>query len=515
MSDIDYRTVAGIRTAFGPHTKANKVAHQGRRWTGATLDCWLESLPPFWTAFSLTLTETVGAGILALPIALAGVGPLPGVVILVVLGVVNVLTIAAMAESVAGSDAVRQGNVNISQVVTSYLGRFGSLVFSIALIVECALTLWPYYIGLSTTLADSTRMPAPVWVVVIFLVGLFYLRRKTLSATIASALVSGAINIGLILILSLLALTQLQPANLHYMNVPFLGGCPFDPSILQLIFGIVLLAYFGHLSVCNCAKVVLQRDPSARSLIRGAVAAQVVVTALYCLWTLAVNGAIAPQMLVGQSGTVLAPLAAEIGPIVHVLGSVFAILGMGMGTIHSSIPLFNLVREQLPTKSYLVDILPRRWGRLLLDNRGRFLLSAAPVMIVFLLVEWIMLTGKASFAEPLSFLGVIVISLLGGIFPVLLLVARRRKGEVAPGAACRVLGHPVLTTGIYLLCLASLFLHGLIIWENPVQRVVALAVGVMILSMTIVQIRPGISAPRKVVSRMIGAWGASLLAQEG
>jgi amino acid permease len=40
------------------------------------------------------VTETVGAGILALPIALAGVGPIAGVIQLLVLGLVNILTIS-------------------------------------------------------------------------------------------------------------------------------------------------------------------------------------------------------------------------------------------------------------------------------------------------------------------------------------------------------------------------------------------------------------------------------------
>ncbi len=316
----------------------------------------------------------------------------------------------------------------------------------------------------------------------LFLAGLWLLRRETLDATVASALVIGAINIALILTLSLLALTHLKPEHLLYVNVPLLGGRPFDASILQLIFGVVLLAYFGHLSVNNCARTVLRRDPSARSLVRGAVAAQVVAMALYCLWTVAVNGAIAPQRLAGQSGTALAPLAAELGPVVHVLGAVFVVLGMGMGTVHSSLPLFNLVREQLPAR-------PRR--RLLLGERGRFFLSASPVLLVFLLAEWTLLVGRGSFAEPLSFLGVIVISLLGGIFPVLLLLACRGKGGVAPCALCRVVGHPALTTSIYFLYLAGLFLHGLVIWQAPVQRAAALAVGAMMLGLTITLARRG------------------------
>src|SRR5713101_3102487 len=68
-------------------------------WQWNKLSAWLEHLPPFWTAYALTFTQIVGASILALPIALAGLGPLPGVVILVVIGLINVLTIAAMAEA--------------------------------------------------------------------------------------------------------------------------------------------------------------------------------------------------------------------------------------------------------------------------------------------------------------------------------------------------------------------------------------------------------------------------------
>src|SRR5438874_73312 len=85
------------------------------RWQWNKLSGWLENLPPFWTAYALTFTETVGASILALPIALADVGPLAGLVILVVMGLLNMLTIAAMAEAVTRNGSIRyQGN---------YLGR--------------------------------------------------------------------------------------------------------------------------------------------------------------------------------------------------------------------------------------------------------------------------------------------------------------------------------------------------------------------------------------------------------
>ncbi len=711
-----------LETVFTPRP----TAMARLRWAWAGLAAWLESLPPFWTAFALTLTETVGAGILALPIALAGVGPLAGVVLLVVLGLVNVLTVAFIAEAVSRSGTIRYGSAFTGRMVNDYLGSVGSLILSVGVTALCFVALLAYYAGFSTTLAATTGVRAEVWAALLFLIGLYFLRRESLNATIASALLVGAINIGLILLLSLLALTHARPENLLYVNVPFLGGRPFEPAILQLVFGIVLAAYFGHLSVSNCARVVLRRDPSARSLTWGTVAAQVAAIVIYSIWVLAVNGAVAPQVLANQSGTALAALAAQIGPSVHVLGSVYVILGVAMASIHFSLALFNVVRERLPARHRPVVTLPRRRGRLIfhprgkpigsprigltylelvespgrahqpqfrldiqagdetyqmdmaiadrwedtalldrfpalrgqrirltlevldassesvrlqvdspltltyegewdatglqmadvltlpdslrhlinwmmrqgevslaevvaqigqgeevgralledlveqgfvqevggrggparsgetryrirfaarrgrqlpdeiwqaldegtgkqrgrdnaetispssrlslslslldrLGERGRFLLSASPVIMVFLLAEVLLFTGRESFPGPLSLIGVIVVSLLAGIFPVLLLVSSRRKGEFMPEVVYRLLGHPLLTVGIYAIFLASIFLHGLVIWQDPAMRASALLAGVLVLGMTITMVRRRAFARRVVV----------------
>ena len=66
-------------------------------WWRAGVAERLETMPPFWMAFSLTLTETVGGGLLALPIALATVGVLFALVLLAVFAVVN-HPIAALVE---------------------------------------------------------------------------------------------------------------------------------------------------------------------------------------------------------------------------------------------------------------------------------------------------------------------------------------------------------------------------------------------------------------------------------
>ena len=98
------------------------------------------------------------------------------------------------------------------------------------------------------------------------------------------------------------------------------------------------------------------------------------------------------------------------------------------------------------------------------------MLALSPVVLVFLVTEWLLIHGDASFAGPLSFIGVVTVSVLGGIYPMLLLVASRRKGEYIPGLVFRLLGSPPVAIIIYLLFLANLVVHGLIIWHNPVER---------------------------------------------
>jgi amino acid permease len=685
-------------------------------WTWSRLGTWLENLPPFWAVFSLTLTEVVGASILALPIALASVGPLPSLVLLLVFGLMNVLTVAHMAETASRSGGIRYGSAFLGQVVDDYLGRTGSLILSIGLFALIILVLLAFYIGFATAIAEPTQIPAAIWVALLFGAGLYYVTRGSLNATVTSSLVIGAINLSLIVILMLLAAPHIEAENLTYFNLPLVGGRPFDPSVLELIFGVVLASYFGHLSVPNSARTVLQRDPSGGSLVRGAMAAQGVVILLYSIWILIVNGAIAPGIMAVQTGTALEPLAAEVGPIVYPFGTIFVILGMGMITIHFSLGLFNLTREWLPQRQQPALTLPRRQGRLhlhprhrpaglpqvglvylgleeegsrfrldiqssaarryvevsirktwtsaellaqdselaadtkllsltievleanaqwarvrlttplsvqyeagrdtvglsmshvlllpetqaqlviwliregsisleaaarhleqppeaardlladlanqgfvqeveangrlhyeprlsstrshrlsyslleavsdgaagtpaskaasqqvrqksafqqlldrLLSERGRFVLGLAPMVVIFLAAEALLLTGNQSFSEPLSFIGVVVIAMLGGIYPVLLLRAGRQKGEIVPDVVYRVIGNQVLLIVIYVLSLTGVILHGLVIWDDPLRRILALLVATVIVAVTINSWRQGAFVPRLVV----------------
>jgi amino acid permease len=475
------------------------------RWLWAGLAQWLEELPPFWTAYALTLTETVGATILALPIALAGIGPIAGVIFLLAFGLVNILTIMSVVESIIRNGNMRYGSSFFGRLVGDCFGKPGTILLGIVLFIDIVPTLIAFYVGVTTTLADATGLSKMLWAALLFIVVLYYLRRESLDATIATALIIGAINLSLILILSLLTLPHARLENLQYINVSFINNQPGNTAILALIFGVVLNGYFGHLSAANAAKVVLGRDPSGRALIWGNVAALATAMALYSLWVIAVNGAIPPDILANISGTALTPLAEVIGPVVWVLGTIFVVLGMGMATVHFSLAFFNQVREWLPAPFTPDKAAPsspglanKSWA-LLPGLRGQFWLGVAPLGLIFLWVEWLLWTGQESFVEPLAFAGVITAPLIVGIFPILMLAASRRKGDYVPGQVWGFAGHPTVVVGVYLLFLTGILAHGLFIWSDLGARLIALLTVVVILVITFVFIRRGAFTPRTVV----------------
>ncbi|HEU4341962.1 MAG TPA: hypothetical protein VFU31_10360 [Candidatus Binatia bacterium] len=701
---------ADLETIFAP-----QISWAGRlSWLWASLSRFVDSLSPFWLTFALTVAFSLSQAFLALPTGIAHVGPLAGVVLVVVIGLINVITMACMAEACSRNGDFRYGKAFIGRLVTDYLGSEASLVFSVLAAIRTFLVMLAGSIGIGLTLATFTHVPAEVWITLLLFIELYYLSRKSLNVTATTMVLLIALNVVLLLPIALLAFSHLRAANLFYASVPFHQGKPFDPSVLQLVFGVIVMLYIGHVYVIQCAKIVLPRDPSARSLIQGSVAGTAFLVLLFSLWVLAIGGALTPEELAGQAGTALTPLAERIGPSIHVLGSLLVVLLLGMSCLRTSTVLFNLTQEFIPIRWRSTVALPRRKGSLFLSKRGtpsggprlgvsylgltegqpqfrievqldghvhrseisvpktwdaaalvdrlpelrphgvnavlevldadtrgvrvritsamnlgyegewsapglhvadvgtlgdslrqllnwmtrrgevslaevtehtgekesiaqlmiqelielgfvhplkgandsryrihlagrrgrqvppeiwqsldetaseppfserilqkqglrpmtqwvrglmlseggRFFVCASPVLVVFFLAEALLLTGAASFAGVLGFGGVVANSLTAGIFPVLLLVSSRRKGDFIPAVIYRFLDHPLCATTVYFVFLANLFLHGLFIWQNPWARGVALVFGFLVIGITIVMFHRGAFSRRTVL----------------
>ena len=205
---------------------------------------------------------------------------------------------------------------------------------------------------------------------------------------------------------------------------------------------------------------------------------------LYSLWVISVNGAISSDDLISETGTALSPLAIKIGGSVSILGFIYVILAMGIGTVHFSYGLYYQIREALPSN---------------VKRTIQFLISVAPIFLLFILVEWMLLTNRESFSWLLGIIGVLLVPILGGIFPMLMLAASRRKGDYAPKLSLGFLGNRVVLIIVYLIYLGSVFIYGFFIWEDPIQRVIAIGVGIVVLIVTYLVIRQGAFSSRVVI----------------
>ena len=456
------------------------------RWGWTSLAKKLDALPPAWMAFMFTLI--IGGVTLAVPIAAASIGAIPSILLIIFFCVVSMVTIAAMAESVTRSGAIRYGNAFIGRVVGDYLGQASSVLITVVLTAFSFGLLLIFYLGISSTLEGSTGLPAEVWLFVLFGIGLYFLSRGSLNVTVAFSFLITIINTILLFIIGLLALNRLNVDYLTYTNLPFLNGEPFNPALYGSIIGVIMGLFSAHMMVGVFGNMILERVPSGRSLVRGHPAGILAVGLINIFWVVAVNGAVPPPELATESGTALVPLTAQLGQAVGLLGAIFVVLSMGLGLIHFSIALFNLTRERLS---------PQRAKSL--GHPGTFLVSLSPVILVFAIALWMSITGSGSFAGILGFLGVVVDSLMIGIIPVLLLLASRHKGELVPSIVHRILGNRVLAIAIILLYLVILFFHGFVIWQSPAASAAGIIIGLLVIGLTFNMLRKQQFAPRMVV----------------
>ncbi|MDQ3688492.1 MAG: hypothetical protein M3406_00360 [Chloroflexota bacterium] len=476
--------VAGIYAATIP-------LRERLRWRRSRMAAMLEELPPFWTAFALTLTETVGAGVLALPIALAGLGPLAAVVLLVGFGAVNLVTIAALVEAITRSGSIRYGSAYLGRVVGDYLGAPGKATVGLALFALNAVLLLVLCIGFGLTIGAATGIPPAVCAALLFVVVVSIVRRESLDVTVASALVIGGVNLAVLLLISLLAASHIQPGALG--ADPVLAGLDLD-ALLGLAIGVVVASYFGHSSAANAAKVVLARDPTGRALLWGNLAAMIAVIGIYAVVVVAITGAVGPARLLDFPGTAVTPLAEVAGPAVSLLGAIYVALAMGLGSVHVALGLFNQMGEVLPRSDERAG--RRAWFT---TGAGRTVARFLPLAILFVILEWLILSGRESFTGVIGYLGVLIVPILAGVFPMLMLAASRRRGAYVPGVVLRAIGHPAMIVAVATIYLIAVLVHGLIIWEGPIERVAAVGASVLTLTVAVLAIRRGSLQPRAIL----------------
>jgi len=463
------------------------------RWLGTGLARWLDSLPPFWYVAVLVCTMSVPQAILALPIALAGIGPVTGVLLLAVFGLVNTITIACLAEAYGRNGPVQYGAAFLGRVVSDYLGRTGSVVMSAVALFRAVLFILACLIGLASTLAAFTPLPSIGWTIALFLLGLWLCADRSVNLSTAAAVLLGAASLSLALVLALLALGHAGGLAQFSLDPFTLLGGALSREQLGLVFGSVLGMYAVQTFLPHFAKLTLPRDPSGASLIKGSMAGTLIITAIYSVWVLGIDGGIAPSRLLGESSTVLLPLARELGPFASAVGMVLLLLLLGLAFIRMVSLAFNLMRDWLPHTT------SRHEKTVWYQPHVRFWFSVSPLVLSALLAVWLDMTGSGSFTAVFSLNGMLGAPLVAGLFPLLLLVSSRRKGDAVPAGTFRALGHPLVLAALFVFFEGILLAHGLFIWQGAGERTAALLDALLMVVLPVLLARQGAFTSRLVV----------------
>jgi hypothetical protein len=271
------------------------------------------------------------------------------------------------------------------------------------------------------------------------------------------------------------------------------GRAPaFTPAALGSIVGILSATFLSHFLVATYGPVILPRDPSGRAWVRGSVTAVATMMIIAAVWLLVNVGVLPPATLSSAKGTVVTPLAALVGPMVNLLGSLLVILSLGLATIQVSLAQYYSLEERLPAPG------AHSWlGKL--SSAQRFWLCVSPMLVVLGLALWLLTSGVGSFAGLLGTVNVLALPLLTGIIPLLLLVATRRMGDFVPGSVWHWLGHPLLVGLLLLFFVATIVLHGIYIWDDWFLRATAIGGGLIILAVTAFTWHQGRRNPRAVI----------------
>ena len=502
-----YRSIPGIRHALGldtpevgrafreqfgrplesVYTRTEPVgASLVSAWTGIART--LESLPPFWLSFGLTFSSSVPVALMALPIMLADIGLVWGLAFLVAVGLINQVTIYYVVEATVRSGIARRRTLFLGGLAQEFLGPVGAAGMTVAIGMIAFCSAVAGYVGLADNLSRATGIPEELVAFAWFLMSAWLLARGSFTLTLAVVLFLGAVTTTLLYVIVGIALTYFDAGNLSLWH-PLGDGGALDLGAVP--FGAIMSFYFGQLFICQQGRIALARDPGGRGFVRGAQYGSAAVLFTGIVWAIAVSGAVPFEALFGAQGTVLAPLAAATHVSVQTISVILTILFLGLGSMRGSSLLFNMVRERLPERAPGgAGPQPHRTAWV------RTLLPLAPVAAVFITAAWFLWLDTRAFVAPLNAAGVLATPVVVGVFPALVMVAVKRKGDVLPKWGRERLSHPAILIPIYVASVTFVMLHGLVLWEGAVARAAAVITGVALIGGTLWMFRNGTFAPR-------------------
>jgi tyrosine-specific transport protein len=336
-----------------------------------------------WQAVALIVASTVGAGVLALPYAIARVGIFLGIIYIVGAGL-----LLMGLNLLLGEVALRTGRpLQLAGLAREYLGKTGQVIMTIVFYTSVAGALLAYIIGEGVALRALFGGGEVFWSLLFFVVGSIVvfagirtIKSVELWLTIAMIFV--------VILIGALSVPHLSFPYFTYVNLAFL----FFP------YGVVLFAFSGINAIPEAYTLLRGRAKEFRKAI---VFSSVIVTVLYLFFAITIVG------VTGLGTTEIATigLGASIGPIMNVFGNVFAVLAMGTSFVILALAL----RDSL------------HWDFKVPERRSTFLVLGIP-FVVFLL-------GARQFVAVLDIVGGVFVSIEMALV-VFIYLAAKKHGSI-------------------------------------------------------------------------------------
>lgn len=330
LTDRRWHTRAWVRFDGGPTSRGGGAMRDRGTW-------------PWLAVFAVVFPTVVGGGILALPVALAPLGPMLAVAVTALIGVLNVLTIGLLALSVVRRADSLPPFARMGALSRDLLGRGAAVVTTVVVALLMFGLIVAYTLGLSHSLSTTVGLSAPTWAIAALAISAVLVGWQVRRALMTAGSVVTVSSILLLGTLAVLLARRIDPDLL-------LAGPPAPLGIpsFTLVFGALMGAYFGHTSVPTVAPAVLRRDPSGRSLVVGSVAAMTAATVVNTGWVFVTLGSTpaADYQAAGSTGIDL--VSAVAGPVAGWLALAFVLLALGVAGMISAFVLGDVAIEQLP-----------------------------------------------------------------------------------------------------------------------------------------------------------------------
>jgi tyrosine-specific transport protein len=281
-------------------------------------------------AVALIVSGTIGAGILGIPYAIAQVGWLPGFFSIILVGLLMMGVNLLIARVVIGT----KQQLHFVGLAERYLGRVGKYLMSVIMYGMLFGILVVYILGVGESLAVLLGWDPRLWSTVFFLLGamciLFGLR------TIKS--VEFFLSLGILCVVLLISVTLVPSINTTHFGLVSLHN-------ILVPYGVLLFAFHGTTSLPEAYSLVQNREKYFMEAVK---VSSVIVIAIYALFTFVVLGVTGPYTT--EIATV--GLGQAIGPIMLILGNIFAVLAMGTSYLVAGLALRDsLVWDIKVTKS--------------------------------------------------------------------------------------------------------------------------------------------------------------------